>query len=124
MPYAAEARGCPYRARLLASRPARNRCGSSPAQSWEDSVDRRSFVFGSAAAAAALKASFAQDAAYPTHAIVMINPFPPGGAADVVGRPLAAVIEPRGQKPAVVGTTGGAAGAAGARLVANGKPAA
>ena len=57
-------------------------------------MDRRSFVFGSAAAATALKASFAQDAAYPTHAIMMINPFPPGGAADVVGRPLAAVMEP------------------------------
>src|SRR5438874_1824101 len=52
-------------------------------------MDRRGFIFGSAAATVTLKASFAQDATYPTHAIVMINPFPPGGAADVVGRPLA-----------------------------------
>ena len=71
-------------------------------------MDRRSFVFGSAAAATALKASFAQDAAYPTHAIMMINPFPPGGAADVVGRPLAAVMEPMVQKPVVIETKAGA----------------
>ena len=85
-------------------------------------MDRRSFVFGSAAAATALKASFAQDAAYPTHAIVMINPFPPGGAADVVGRPLAAVMEPMVQKPVVIETKAGAAGAVGAQFVANAKP--
>ena len=85
-------------------------------------MDRRSFVFGSAAAATALKASFAQDAAYPTHAIMMINPFPPGGAADVVGRPLAAVMEPMVQKPVVIETKAGAAGAVGAQFVANAKP--
>ena len=57
-------------------------------------MDRRKFVAGSAAAAAALtvRPAFAEDA-YPSHAITMINPFPPGGAADVVGRPLAAVLE-------------------------------
>ena len=77
-------------------------------------MDRRSFVFGSAAAAAALKASFAQDA-YPTRAITVINPFPPGGAVDVVMRPLAAVVEPMVQKPVVIETKSGAAGAVGAR---------
>jgi len=56
-------------------------------------VDRRSFVIGSAAAAATLTTSFAQDA-YPTRAITVINPFPPGGAVDVVMRPLAAILEP------------------------------
>jgi tripartite-type tricarboxylate transporter receptor subunit TctC len=84
-------------------------------------VDRRSFVIGSAAAAASLKASFAQDA-YPSRAIVMINPFPPGGAADVVGRPLAAVMEPMVQKPVVIETKAGAAGAVGAQFAANAKP--
>jgi len=49
-------------------------------------MDRRGFIIGSAAAAASLKASFAQEAAYPSHAIVLVNPFPPGGAADVVDR--------------------------------------
>ncbi|HEY6995925.1 MAG TPA: tripartite tricarboxylate transporter substrate binding protein [Xanthobacteraceae bacterium] len=84
-------------------------------------MDRRSFVIGSAAAAATFKASFAQDA-YPSRAIVMINPFPPGGAADVVGRPLAAVMEPMVQKPVVIETKAGAAGAVGAQFTANAKP--
>src|SRR5260370_12190694 len=69
----------------------------------EDSVDRRSFVIGSAAAAAVCKPSFAQDA-YPTRAITVINPFPPGGAADVGMRPLAAALEPLAQKPLVIDT--------------------
>jgi tripartite-type tricarboxylate transporter receptor subunit TctC len=84
-------------------------------------VDRRSFVIGSAAAAATLKASHAQDA-YPTHTITMINPFPPGGAADVVGRPLAAAMEPIVQKPVVIENKVGAAGAVGAQFAANAKP--
>ncbi|HEY6600949.1 MAG TPA: tripartite tricarboxylate transporter substrate-binding protein, partial [Xanthobacteraceae bacterium] len=85
-------------------------------------MDRRGFIFGSAATAVTLKASFAQDAAYPTRAIVIINPFPPGGAADVVGRPLAAVMEPMVQKPVVIETKSGAAGAVGAQFAANAKP--
>src|SRR5206468_7304968 len=52
----------------------------------------------------------------------MINPFPPGGAADVVGRPLAAVMEPMVQKPVVIETKAGAAGAVGAQVAANAKP--
>src|SRR5436189_3105485 len=85
-------------------------------------MDRRGFILGSAAATVTLKASFAQDATYPTHAIVMINPFPPGGAADVVGRPLAAVMEPLIGKPVVIETKSGAAGAVGAQFAANAKP--
>jgi tripartite-type tricarboxylate transporter receptor subunit TctC len=84
-------------------------------------VDRRRFVFGSAAAAAALKTSFAQDA-YPTRAITIINPFPPGGAVDVVMRPLAAVVEPMVQKPVVIETKAGAAGQVGAQFAAHAKP--
>ena len=63
-------------------------------------MDRRHFVAGSAAAAAALgmRPAFAQDA-YPSHAITFINPFPPGGAADVVGRPLVAMLEPILKQP-------------------------
>jgi tripartite-type tricarboxylate transporter receptor subunit TctC len=84
-------------------------------------VDRRSFVIGSAAAAAAWNGAFAQDA-YPTHAITVINPFPPGGAVDVVMRPLAAVLEPMVQKPVVIDTKAGAAGQVGAQVAANAKP--
>ena len=72
-------------------------------------------------AAAALTASFAQDA-YPTRAITLINPFPPGGAADVVGRPFAAVLEPLVKQPVVIETKAGAAGQVGAQFAANAKP--
>jgi tripartite-type tricarboxylate transporter receptor subunit TctC len=86
-------------------------------------VDRRHFVAGSAAAAAALtiRPGFAQDA-YPSHAITLINPFPPGGAADVVGRPFAAVLEPIVKQPVIIDTKAGAAGAVGAQVAANAKP--
>lgn len=84
-------------------------------------MDRRSFVIGSAAAAAAFRPSFAQDT-YPTRAITVINPFPPGGAVDVVMRPLAAILEPMVQKPVVIDTKAGAAGQVGAQVAANAKP--
>jgi len=86
-------------------------------------MDRRSFVIGSTAAALLPAGSFAQDAAnYPSRAITFINPFPPGGAADVVGRPFAAVLEPIIKQPAVIDTKAGAAGAVGAQVAANVKP--
>jgi tripartite-type tricarboxylate transporter receptor subunit TctC len=86
-------------------------------------VDRRHFVAGSAAAAAALtiRPAFAEDA-YPSHAITVINPFPPGGASDIVTRPLAAVLEPIVKQPVVIETKAGAAGAVGAQVAANAKP--
>ena len=84
-------------------------------------MDRRQFVVGSAVAALAGSTAFAQDA-YPTHAITLINPFPPGGAADVVGRPFAAFMEPLIKQPVVVETKAGAAGAVGAQFAASAKP--
>lgn len=95
-------------------------------------MDRRSFVSSATAVATTTlipaaslvpAASFAQDAAtYPSRAITFINPFPPGGAADVVGRPFAAVLEPIIKQPAVIETKAGAAGAVGAQVAANAKP--
>jgi tripartite-type tricarboxylate transporter receptor subunit TctC len=86
-------------------------------------MDRRSFIIGSAAAVSALagRSANAQDA-YPTHAITFINPFPPGGVADVIGRPLAAALEPVLKQPCVVETKAGAAGAVGAQFAASAKP--
>ena len=86
-------------------------------------MDRRNFVAGSAAAAASLtiRPGFAEDA-YPSHAITVINPFPPGGASDVVTRPLAAVLEPIIKQPVVIETKAGAAGAVGAQVAASAKP--
>jgi tripartite-type tricarboxylate transporter receptor subunit TctC len=86
-------------------------------------VDRRNFVIGSAATAATLATgTAAAQGAYPTRAVTFINPFPPGGAVDVVGRPLAAVLEPMIQQPVVIDTKAGAAGQVGAQVAANAKP--
>ena len=86
-------------------------------------MDRRDFVIGSAAVAAMLGArpGEAQET-YPSRAITLINPFPPGGAADVVARPLTAVWEPMLKQPVVIETKAGAAGAVGAQFAANAKP--
>lgn len=86
-------------------------------------MDRRQFVAGSTATLATLSTlpSFAQDV-YPSRPITLINPFPPGGAADVVGRPFAAVIEPIVKQPVVIETKAGAAGAVGGQFAANAKP--
>jgi tripartite-type tricarboxylate transporter receptor subunit TctC len=63
-----------------------------------------------ALAAAALGAQ-AQD--YPTKPITMVNPFPPGGVVDVVGRPLAAVLEKSLKQPVIMVQKTGAGGAVG-----------
>ena len=86
-------------------------------------MDRRSFVVGTAAAATGLASAptFAQQS-YPTHPITFINPFPPGGAADVVGRPFAAVLEPIIKQPCVIETKAGAAGQVGAQFAATARP--
>lgn len=86
-------------------------------------MDRRSFIVGSAAAAAALKGApaLAQDN-YPSRAITLINPFPPGGAADVVARPFAAALEPLIKQSIVIETKAGAAGQVGGQFAAAAKP--
>jgi tripartite-type tricarboxylate transporter receptor subunit TctC len=86
-------------------------------------MDRRHFLGTTAAAAASLtiRPSFADDT-YPTHAITIINPFPPGGASDVVTRPLASAMEPILKQPVVIETKAGAAGAVGAQVAATSKP--
>ena len=86
-------------------------------------MDRRSFVAGSAAAPPrrSRAPAWAQEV-YPSRAITVINPFPPGGAADVVARPLAAVLEPILKQPVVIETKAGAAGQVGAQFAASAKP--
>jgi len=86
-------------------------------------MNRRTFVTGSAASAIALATHSAHaQAAYPTRPITFINPFPPGGAADVVGRPFAAALEPIIKQPCVIETRAGAAGQVGAQVVASARP--
>lgn len=86
-------------------------------------MDRRRFIIGSAVSAAAMisKPLLAEDA-YPSRPITIINPFPPGGANDLVGRPLITVLEQIVKQPVVIETKAGAAGAVGAQVAANAKP--
>jgi tripartite-type tricarboxylate transporter receptor subunit TctC len=83
-------------------------------------MDRRSFVIGAGAVLASSPAP-AQEA-YPTRAITIISPFPPGGATEVVTRPLAAAMEPLIKQPLVIETKAGAAGQVGAQFAATAKP--
>jgi tripartite-type tricarboxylate transporter receptor subunit TctC len=50
---------------------------------------------------------------YPSKPITMVNPFPPGGVVDVVGRPLAAVMEKSLKQPVIMIGKTGAGGAVG-----------
>lgn len=73
------------------------------------------------AVAAASAGAAAQDA-FPNRSITMIVPFPPGGVADVTGRPTAAALEKVLKQPVVVVNRPGAGGAVGNAAVANAKP--
>jgi tripartite-type tricarboxylate transporter receptor subunit TctC len=86
-------------------------------------MDRRNFIAGGAAAAAALavRPGLAQEA-YPSRPVTLVNPFPPGGAVDVVARPYAAVMEPILKQPLVIETKAGAAGQVGGQFAANARP--
>src|SRR5215813_12418904 len=65
--------------------------------------------------------AFAQDV-YPSRPITMIVPFPPGGVADITGRPTAAAIEKVLKQPVTIANRPGAGGAVGNAAVANAKP--
>src|SRR5204862_4640511 len=73
-----------------------------------------------AVAVSVVNTALAQEA-YPSRAITIINPFPPGGASEVVTRPLAAAMEPIIKQPVVIETKAGAAGAVGAQAAASAK---
>ena len=62
----------------------------------------------------------AQD--YPTKAITMLNPLPPGGTLDLQGRAFAGLVEKYLGKPMVVVNKTGAAGAIGSLAIAQAKP--
>ena len=86
-------------------------------------MDRRSFVIGTAASATALAAGSAMaEETYPSHAITVVSPFPPGGVSDTITRPLDAALEVVLKQPIVLENKSGAAGAVGAQFVASAKP--
>jgi tripartite-type tricarboxylate transporter receptor subunit TctC len=63
----------------------------------------------------------AQDT-YPSKPITMIVPFPPGGVADIVGRPLGSEVQKALNQPVVVVNRTGAGGAVGMAAVAKSTP--
>jgi tripartite-type tricarboxylate transporter receptor subunit TctC len=67
---------------------------------------------------ALLPASAAAQAAYPTRAITMIVPFPPGGLADLVARPVAEAMSRDLGQPVVIENKAGAGGGIGMGLAA------
>jgi tripartite-type tricarboxylate transporter receptor subunit TctC len=74
------------------------------------------------AALLALLACGAQAQDYPTRPITMIVPFPPGGIADINGRPLAASMEKTLGQPVVIVNRTGAGGAIGMTAAARAAP--
>jgi len=59
---------------------------------------------------------------FPSRPITVVNPYPPGGQADLSGRPLAAALEKVLKQPVVLANKVGAAGAVGMQTVAVAKP--
>jgi tripartite-type tricarboxylate transporter receptor subunit TctC len=59
---------------------------------------------------------------YPSRPIQVIVPFPPGGVADLVARPVASVLEKELKQPVAVVNKPGAAGAVGMQSAAVSKP--
>jgi len=78
-------------------------------------------LFAAVLATLAVSPAMAQDA-FPSRAISMIVAFPPGGVADITGRPTAAAMEKILKQPVSVLNRPGAAGAVGNSAVANAKP--
>ena len=62
------------------------------------------------------------DEAFPTRTVTIVNPFPPGGLADLTGRPLAAAMQKPLKQPVIMTNKPGAAGAVGMQSVAVAKP--
>jgi tripartite-type tricarboxylate transporter receptor subunit TctC len=70
----------------------------------------------------ALVSRVAAQEPYPSRPISIVNPFPPGGIADLTGRPLAATLERLLKQPVVIVNKAGAAGAVGAQFASVAKP--
>ena len=78
-------------------------------------------VIAGAGVLAALAPATAQEV-YPSRPIALIVPFPPGGVADIVGRPVADAMSRSLNVPVVVENKPGAGGGIGMGYVAKAKP--
>jgi tripartite-type tricarboxylate transporter receptor subunit TctC len=85
----------------------------------------RSLIAAAAAACALIGAAipFAYaDEPYPAHPVTVIVPFPPGGVAELTGRPATLVLTKLLKQPFVILNKPGAGGSIGAAAVTNSKP--
>jgi tripartite-type tricarboxylate transporter receptor subunit TctC len=84
---------------------------------------RRQFLHLAAGAAALPAMSrIARAQAYPTRPIIIIVPFPPGGAADAIGRIVAERMRATLGQPVIIENVGGANGSIGVGRVARAAP--
>ena len=67
-------------------------------------------------------AALAQTPAYPSRPVTLIVPFPPGGLADIVARPVAESLSRELGQPVVIENKGGAGGGIGMGMAARAKP--
>jgi len=67
-------------------------------------------------------AASAQEGPYPSKPVTLIVPFPPGGVADIVGRPFADALSRELKAPVVIENKPGAGGGIGMGYVAKAKP--
>jgi tripartite-type tricarboxylate transporter receptor subunit TctC len=82
---------------------------------------RRAFALSLAMAPLAGAFASAQED-YPAKPVMLVNPLPPGGTTDLVGRALANSLEAIFKKPFVIENKAGAAGAIGNAFVAHARP--
>jgi len=79
-------------------------------------------LFKHVISAAALIVASNASAAFPERPVELIIPYPPGGTADAVGRPLAAGMQKRLGVPVVVQYKGGASGTIATQYAAHANP--
>ena len=83
---------------------------------------RHALIAGLALAITGPALAQAPAAAWPTHPITMVVPFPPGGLADLVARPVAEAMGRELGQTVVVENRAGAGGGIGMSVVAKAKP--
>jgi tripartite-type tricarboxylate transporter receptor subunit TctC len=79
-------------------------------------------LFSSLMTLGVLSAHAQSVAPYPSRAVTVVVPFPPGGGTDVGARLVAQKLSLKWGQPVIVENRGGAAGRVGAELVAKAKP--
>ena len=85
-------------------------------------IGRRFFVAGLVAFASAVAMPAGAQDVYPSKPITLIVPFPPGGVADIVARPVAEAMGRHLNVPVVIENKAGAGGGIGMGYAAKAKP--